>query len=91
MIYPETAYATGVIDDAIPLSQVMLNALSWLLSILGIVAIVALVLAGVWYMVSSGNTQRIEQAKRMMVFIVIGLAVGLSALVIVWLLGSMVQ
>lgn len=91
MLVGNTVHAQGVIDNAIPLSQVMLNALSWLLSFFGIVAIVVLVFAGVAYVVSSGSPERAERAKRMMIFAVIGLALGLSALIIVRLLGSMVQ
>jgi len=91
MAFPGIALAGGVIDDAIPLSKVMLNVLSWLLSFLGIVAIVALVIAGVLYLVSSGDATRSERAKRMIVHIVIGLAAGLSALIIVRLLGSVIQ
>lgn len=85
-----TVSAEGVIDDAIPLSQALLNALSWFLSFFGIVGIVALAIAGVVYAVASGNERQAELAKRMIVYIVIGLSVGLSALVIVRLLGSMV-
>ena len=91
MAFTETAHAAGVIEDAIPLSQVLLNVLSWLLSALGIVAVVVLVVAGVWYVISSGDTARTEQAKRMIIFIAIGLSISLSALVIVRFLGSVVQ
>ncbi len=91
MWYPGIAQAGGVIDDAIPLSQVMLNALSWLLSFLGLVAIATLVVVGVFYAFSAGDAARAEQAKRMAGFVVVGLALGLSALVIVRLLGNVIQ
>lgn len=82
--------AEGVIDDAIPLSQVFLNALRWLLSWIGILGIAALALAGVFYVASSGNETRTAMAKRMVIYIVTGLAIALTALLIVRLLGRMV-
>jgi cbb3-type cytochrome oxidase subunit 3 len=91
MIPSGVVFAQGVIEDAIPLSQVLLNALRWLLSFFGMVALVALVLAGIWYMFSSGDETRSAQAKRMILFILIGLSVGLSALIIVRFLGSVIQ
>lgn len=84
------AMAEGVIDDAIPLSQVFLNVLRWLLSWIGILGIAALAFAGVFYVASSGNEVRAATAKRMVVYIATGVAIALSALLIVRLLGRMV-
>jgi len=78
-----TAHAAGVIEDATPIAEVLTNALSFLLSVAGILAILSLAVSGVLYMLASGDESRAEMAKRMALFSVIGIAVIVAALVIV--------
>lgn len=84
----ETARAAGVIDDAIPISEVAGNILDFLLSAFGILAILALVAAGLMYFLSAGDTERAAQAKRAVMYAGVGVAVALGALVIVRQIGS---
>ncbi len=69
------AHAAGVITDATPLSQVLLNILNFLLSVAGIVGILGLVLAGIMYLTASGDQNRIRLAKTAAYASVIGLVI----------------
>lgn len=82
------AEAAGVIEDAVPLSKVLLNILNFLLSVAGIVGIIGLVVAGIWYLTAAGDEGRIRLAKKAALASVIGLIVILSAYVIVSQIGK---
>ena len=84
----QTVHAAGVIDDATPIAEVAGNILDFLLSVFGILAILALVIAGAMYLLSGGDTERAAQAKRAATYALIGTAVALGALVIVRQIGS---
>jgi len=73
----------GVISDAPKLSGVALNVLNFLLSVFGIIAIISLAVAGIIYLTSSGNEKRLEIAKKMTLYSIVGIAVALAAMVIV--------
>lgn len=77
------AHAAGVIEDATPIAEILANALSFLLSVAGILAIFSLAVSGVLYMLANGDESRAETAKRMALFSVTGIAVVLASLVIV--------
>lgn len=82
-LFPVAVRAAGVIEDATPIAEVLTNALSFLLSMAGILAILSLAVSGVLYMLSSGDESRATMAKRAALFSVTGIAVILAALVIV--------
>ncbi len=82
------AQAAGVITDATPVSQVLLNVLNFLLSVAGIIGILGVVFAGVLYLTASGDEGRVRLAKQALTASVIGLTVALGALLLVTQLGS---
>lgn len=82
-IFVHTAHAAGVIEDATPIAEVLTSALSFLLSVGGILAILSLTVSGVLYMTASGDERRAEMAKKAALFSVTGIAVILASLVIV--------
>lgn len=86
--FVETARAAGVIDDATPVSEVLGNILDFLLSVFGILAILALAVAGLMYLLSSGDAERATQAKRAAMYAGVGVAVAIGALVIIRQIGS---
>ena len=73
----------GVISDAPKLSGVALNVLNFLLAVFGIIAIISLTVAGIIYLTAGGSEQRIETAKKMTLYSIIGIAAALAAMVIV--------
>ncbi len=74
--------AAGVIESAPPLAHILMNILYFLLSVVGIVAILSLVIAGLRYMLAFGDTEKIAAAKQMTVYSIIGVVVALSALIL---------
>jgi hypothetical protein len=81
----------GVISDAPRISEVLIKAFNFLLSIFGMLAIIGLILAGVIYLTASGNEKRIETAKRAFLYSIIGIVIALGAMVIVRAIGSFIE
>lgn len=81
-IFP-LAQAAGVIDDAPGLSDVLLKVFIFVLSIVGVLGIVGLMVAGIMYFFSGGDRRKIDTAKRMTVYTIIGILIALSAWVLV--------
>lgn len=59
------------------------NVLNFLLSIIGILAIIMLVIGGFMYLTAAGDENRAETGKRIVTYATIAIAVALSALVLV--------
>lgn len=57
--------------------------LSWLLAVLGFVAVMGFVISGIQYLVSAGNEDMIETAKRNMKYSIIGVIVALSGWIVI--------
>lgn len=74
--------AAGVIESAPSVAHILMNILYFLLSVVGIIAILSLVIAGLRYMLAFGNTEQIAAAKQMTVYSIIGVVVALSALIL---------
>jgi len=73
----------GVIDEAPNISQLLLNILNFLLQIFGIIAIIALAVSGIFYLVSSGNEDQIKLAKKVSLYSIIGITVALTGMIII--------
>lgn len=57
--------------------------ITWVLGLVGAIAVLFIIYAGILYVTSSGNKERIEQAKQTLTYAVIGLVVIVLAGVIV--------
>ena len=57
--------------------------ITWVLGLVGAIAVLFIIYAGILYVTSSGNKERIEQAKQTLTYAVIGLIVIVLAGVIV--------
>ena len=78
------------------ISEIVFNLASWLLILLGSVAVIGFVISGILYLTAAGNEERMETAKKGMIYSVIGVIVGLLGFVVVkaidtWLGGSDAQ
>lgn len=66
-------------DEIVVLTAVI----NWILSLAAVLALLALVVGGVMYIVSFGNDQRTQSAKKIIISAIIGLVIiGVSFLVI---------
>ena len=73
----------GGMAEALTIKDIATNVLTMLLSIVGIIAIISLVIAGSMYMTAYGDEKRIETAKKMGTYAIIGIIVALGSLVAV--------
>lgn len=73
----------AAVANASSLGTILQNVLSFLLSMVGILAIIMLVIGGLMYFAAAGDDRRVETAKKIVKFSIIGIAVALASLVIV--------
>lgn len=79
----DRALAAGVITDALPVASILSNVLQFLLSVIGILAIIGLVISGTLYFSAAGDRERVTLAKRAALASVVGLIIALGALILV--------
>lgn len=80
-----TAAGTGDV------TYVIIAVLDWLLTIVGIVAIIALVISGVQYFMVASDEKMAERAKKTMTSAIIGLVVALSGAILIFAVNSMLN
>lgn len=73
----------GEVSGSLSLVQIATNVLNFLLGIMGVIAIIMLVAAGMMYLTSAGDEGRIETAKNMTKWSIIGITIALAAIVII--------
>lgn len=74
---------SAAVSAAPTLLEIIQNVLNFLLSLVGVLAIVMLVWGGVMYLTSAGDEKRADTAKSIVKFSIIGIAVALASLVLV--------
>jgi len=67
------------------------NVLSWILAIVGFIALIAFAIAGIMYLTAAGDDERMKTAKNAMTYSIIGVIVALSGLVVIWAADSMLN
>jgi len=74
---------TGTLENSL---QSILNSV---ILILGIVAVIAIVVGGVWYMTSAGDAGKVKKAKDTILYACIGLVVcALAAVIVNWTISA---
>ncbi len=71
------------INQLLSLSAIITNVLTFLLSIVGILAIISLVISGLTLIFSFGDTSKAEKAKEMIKWSLVGLALSGASVIIV--------
>jgi hypothetical protein len=66
------------------LSTIIQNVAKWLLAIFGFIAIIGFVISGIIYLISAGDEDAQERAKRAMIYSITGVIVGLVGLVVIY-------
>ena len=80
-VYIPTAQETGLSDLSV--KDILANVLSWMLEIVGVVALIAFVISGIQYILASGNEKEAETAKNNMKYAIMGMVVVLGSFVII--------
>lgn len=78
-----TSVNNSEVEQALTLSEIALNVLHFLLSVVGILAIIMLVVGGIMYLTSAGSEDRAETGKKIVLYSIVGIFVALASLVIV--------
>jgi hypothetical protein len=91
------AKAAGVTwppDSGLPtgsLSTVISNFTKWLLGIFGFLAIISFVVTGIMYLMSAGDDKQQEKAKSQLQWSIVGVAVGLIGLIVIYAVDSLLR
>jgi len=91
IILQSDSYQTGNIESAPTIYQIASNTLKLVLSIAGILGIISLVFGGIMYLSSVGDEKRIEVAKKIVTYAIIGVVVAFGSLVIVSQVNNLIQ
>jgi len=66
-----------------PVSDIIADLVDWLLTLVTVIAILMLVIGGVMYLVATGDEMRLQSAKRIIVYAIVGLFVcGISYIIV---------
>ena len=71
------------LDRTKSVAEILASVLKFLLSIVGIIAIIMMVVGGMMYITAAGDEDRMKTGKSIVVYSLIGIAIALAALVIV--------
>lgn len=80
----------GPLDTAPKLSSLVTNILQFVVTLVGVIAVLVIVIAGIIYMTSGGNAERVQIAKKALWAGIIGLVVAVLSLIIVKTIVSLV-
>lgn len=82
----------GAKDDPDGLSKIMKNIINAILFLLGIIAVVMIIIGGIKYTTSNGDSNAIASAKNTILYAVIGLVVAIMAYSIVnFVVGALIK
>lgn len=73
----------GGVGTSLSLLEIMGKLLNFLLSMVGIIALIALVIGGMMYLTAAGNEDRIDSGKKIVKYSIIGIFIALASLVLI--------
>lgn len=82
--------ADNWVNKALTIKEIAINVLNFLLSVFGILAIIALVIGGGMYLTAYGDEKKIDSGKKIITYAIIGIVVALSALVLTRQIASLI-
>lgn len=71
------------VANALTLSQIATNVLTFLLSILGVISMIMLMIGSFMYLTSAGDEDRIDTGKKIFKYSLLGIIIAMSSMVIV--------
>jgi len=73
------------------LAGVISNLTSWILGIFGFLAIISFLISGIMYFFAAGDETQQEKAKKQMQWSIMGVAIGLVGLVIIYAVDALLR
>lgn len=86
---PTRSEPTGVATET-DANQIILDIINYVLGFLAALAILVIVIAGILYITASGDEDRVDNAKKWLLYAIIGLVIALLGYVIVSVVSTMV-
>jgi len=97
VLLPDTTYAVNAVEEACKIDpssticnsggdsagDIIRTVVNTLLFLLGIAAVIVIIISGLIYVTSGGDSNNVQKAKNMLLYAVIGLVVAISAYAIV--------
>ena len=86
--YPDYSTGQGLVitnPGGMPegtITSIITGLLNWLLGIFGVLGVIGFVIAGIIYLLSTGDETAITRAKSAMIWSIVGIIVGLSGFLI---------
>jgi hypothetical protein len=80
---PKSGYNTKSIAGTSTLADLILTVINYLLILSGMIAVIALIVGGFWYITAAGNEEQVEKGRKAIVNAIIGLIVVILAYAIV--------
>lgn len=78
----------GVISSAPSISTIGMRIFNFLLSVAGIIAIIALVLSGMLYLTANGDERKMKLAKRAATYAILGIVFSMGGMILIKLIGQ---
>ena len=72
-----------VIEEATPITTILLNVTNFFLTIIGILALISFVVGGLQYLLSTGENKKTEQAKNIIVYSTIAILISGAGVIII--------
>ncbi len=82
-VSPEVKAANGCGGAVADIKDVAINVINGVVAVLGLVAVVFIIVGGINYMTSAGDSGKVEKAKKTILYSVIGLVICVLAFAIV--------
>lgn len=90
MAFP-AAVSAGALDEAQPLTVGLTKILNFLLLILGTVAILGIIIAGILYFTAGGDPRQVMTAKKAFAACIMGLLFSLGSMILVWTIARLLS
>lgn len=72
----------SAISSATPLAEIIANVLDFMLTMVGVLAIIGFTISGIMYVTSAGDSSKADTAKKMMLYSIIAVAVTGAGMII---------
>lgn len=73
----------AAVNSALTLSQIALRVLNFLMSILGILALLMMVVGAMFYLTAAGDEKQVEKGKKIFQYSVLGVIIAMASMVVI--------
>ena len=71
--------------------NIIVNIVMWMMSIIALLALAFIVYGAIKYVTSAGNEKQVEEAKKILLYAIIGLVIAILAVVVIQLVARVVE